>query len=324
MDWLNYHHLRYFWTVAREGSLRKASERLHVSQPSISAQLQSLQQSLGENLFRRSGRSLALTEMGRVVFGYADEIFSLGQELLTTVKGHPISRSIKFNVGIADSVPKLVAKEILKPAFHHVPPVHVICREGKVEDLLAQLATLRLDIVLADEPASTSLKFKTFNHLLGTCGVTFCATSTLARKLRKGFPESLDGAPALLPTQNTSLRRSLENWFQTMKIRPHLIGEFEDAALMTVVAADGLGLMPMAAVVKRELSRYKLEIIGTTEKCTDQFYAISAERRLTHPAVVLVTENAQQEMFKQDGSRLTAKIDADFATIPRTCSPPAV
>jgi len=298
MEWLNYHHLRYFWTVAKEGSLRKASETLHVSQPSMSAQIQILQQSLGENLFRRSGRSLALTEMGRVVFGYADEIFSLGQEMLNTVKGRSVNRLIKFNVGIADSVPKLVAKEILKPAFFHIPPVHVICHEGKVDDLLAQLATLRLDIVLADEPASTSLKFKTFNHLLGACGVTFCAAPRLARTLRKGFPKSLDAAPALLPTQNTSLRRSLEKWFQTINVRPHTMGEFEDAALMAVVAADGLGFMPMAAVVKKELSRYKLEIIGTTEKCANQFYAISSERRLTHPAVVLITESAQRDVFK--------------------------
>lgn len=298
MHWLNYHHLRYFWTVAKEGSLRKASEILRVSQPSISAQIQSLQQSLGEDLFRRSGRTLALTEVGRVVFGYADEIFSLGQELLNTVDGHSANRTIKFNVGITDSVPKLVAKEILKPAFSHVPPVHVVCQEGKVEDLLAQMATLRLDIVLADEPASTSLKFKTFNHLLGTSGVSFFAAPILARRLRKGFPKSLDSVPALLPTLNTNLRRSLEKWFQEIGIRPHTVAEFEDAALMTVVASDGLGFMPMAAVVSKELARYKLEIIGTTEKCTDQFYAISGERRLTHPAVVLITESAPREVFK--------------------------
>ena len=298
MDWLNYHHLRYFWTVAKEGSLRKASDVLHVSQPSMSAQIQALEESLGEELFQRSGRSLVLTEMGRVVFGYADEIFSVGQELLNTVKGHPSNRTIKFNVGIADSVPKLVAKEILKPAFFHIPPVHVVCHEGKVEDLLGQLAALRLDIVLADEPASTSLKFKTFNHLLGTSGVSFCAVPRLAKKLQDGFPKSLDGAPALLPTQNTSLRRSLEKWFQALDVHPHIVGEFEDAALMTVVAGDGLGFMPMATVVEKELSRYKLEIIGATRKCADQFYAISSERRLTHPAVILITESAQQRLFK--------------------------
>lgn len=298
MDWLNYHHLRYFWTVAKEGSLRKASETLHVSQPSMSAQIQALEESLGEDLFRRSGRSLVLTEMGRVVFGYADEIFSIGQELLSTVKGHSVNRLIKFNVGIADSVPKLVAKEILKPAFFHLPPIHVVCHEGKVEDLLGQLAALRLDIVLADEPASTRLKFKTFNHLLGTSGVSFCAVPRLAKKLQKGFPKSLDGAPALLPTQNTGLRRSLEKWFQAINVHPHIVGEFEDAALMTVVAGDGIGFMPMATVVEKELSRYKLEIIGATKKCADQFYAISSERRLTHPAVVLITESAQKRLFK--------------------------
>ncbi len=298
---LNYHHLRYFWAVAKEGSLRKASEKLRVSQPSISAQIRSLQQSLGEKLFRRSGRTLALTEMGRVVFGYAEEIFSLGQELVNTVAGRSVNRSIMFNVGIADAVPKLVVKEILKPVFSHVPPVHVVCHEGNVSDLLAQLATLRLDIVLADEPASTSLKFKTFNHLLGRCGVAFYAVPDLARKLRKGFPRSLDGAPALLPTQNTNLRRSLEKWFRATDIHPRCVGEFEDAALMTVVARDGLGFMPMAAVAGKELARHKLEIIGTTEKCTDQFYAISGERRLTHPAVLLITESAQREVFKQRG-----------------------
>lgn len=298
MDWLNYHHLRYFWTVAREGSLRKASELLHVSQPSMSAQIQALEESLGEELFRRSGRSLILTEMGRVVFGYANEIFSVGQELLSVVKGYPANRIIKFNVGIADSVPKLVAREILKPAFFHVPSVQVVCIEGKVEDLLGQLAALRLDIVLADEPASTSLKFKTFNHLLGTSDVSFYAVPRLAKKLQDDFPRSLDGAPALLPTQNTGLRRSLEKWFQAINIHPHIVGEFEDAALMTVVASDGVGFMPMATVVEKELSRYKLEIIGTTKKCADEYYAISSERRLTHPAVVLVTESAQQRLFK--------------------------
>ncbi len=224
MDWLNYHHLRYFWTVAKEGSLRKASEKLRVSQPSISAQIQTLQQAFGEPLLRRHGRTLALTEMGRVVLGYAEEIFSLGEELLSTVKAGGGNRSIKFNVGIADSVPKLVAKEILKPVFFRQPPVHVVCHEGNVEELLVQLSAHRLDLVLADEPASSSVKFKTFNHLLGTCGVTFCAAPALARKLRKGFPRSLDGMPALLPTHNTNLRSSLEKWFQAAKIRHRLSG----------------------------------------------------------------------------------------------------
>jgi LysR family transcriptional regulator, transcriptional activator of nhaA len=300
MEWLNYHHLRYFWAVAKAGTLRKASEQLHVSQPSISAQIQSLETYLGEDLFRRSGRTLALTETGRRVYGFAEEIFSLGQELLTSLKSMPASRDLKLNVGLADSVPKLVANEILKPVFHHTPPIHVICREGKVEDLLAQMAALRLDIVLADEPAPVSSKVRTFNHLLGACGVTFCATSALARRLRPGFPRSLHDAPALLPTQNTNMRRSLEQWFRSLDIRPRIVGEFEDAAMRSVVAAEGLGFVPMSAVLGEEaFTRYHLRPIGTTDQCADQFYAITAERRLTHPAVVLITENAQSRLFSK-------------------------
>ncbi len=300
MEWLNYHHLRYFWAVAKAGSLRKASGQLRVSEPSISTQIQALEAALGEDLFRRSGRSLVLTETGRMVYGFAEEIFSLGQELLSSLKGMPASRELKLNVGLADSVPKLVAHEILKPVFHHPTPIHVVCREGKVDDLLAQLATLRLDIVLADEPAPASSKVKTFNHLLGACGVVFCATSTLARKLRPGFPRSLHEAPALLPTQNTNLRRSLEQWFRALDLRPRIMGEFEDAAMRTVVAAEGLGFAPMSAAVSKEaLTRYRLQVVGTTDQCTDQFYAITAERRLTHPAVLLITKNAQSRLFSK-------------------------
>ncbi len=298
MEWLNYHHLRYFWTVAKEGSLRRAAESLRVSQPSISAQIHSLQRAVGENLFRRNGRHLALTETGRMVFGYAEEIFSLGDELLSALKGMPASRGLKLNVGITDSVPKLVARAILRPVFDPAARVHVVCREGMVEDLLAQLATLRLDIVLADEPASTSLKFKTFNHLLGTSGVSFWAAPALARRLRQGFPKSLNGAPALLPTQNSNLRRSLEKWFREIGIHPRIVGEFEDTAMRTVVAADGLGFVPVPAILGRQaLTRYQLQLVGTTEKCTDQFYAITGERRLTHPGVVLITAKAPMSTF---------------------------
>jgi len=299
MDWLNYHHLLYFWNVAREGSIRKASEKLRVSQPSICAQVQSLEEALGEKLFRRSGRNLVMTEIGQLVFGYAEEIFSLGGELLSAVKQGPPSHALKLNVGVADSVPKLVTSAILEPVFKPPTAVHVVCREGKVEDLLSQLAAARLDIVLADEPASTALPFKTFNHLLGSCGVTFCAMAVLAKGFQKGFPKSLNGAPALLPTQNTNLRRSLEKWFQSLGIRPRIVAEFEDGSLMKLVAMGGAGFIPVASVVADEaVERYKLDVIGSTEKCTDQFYAITAERRLTHPAVVMITQNAQKSLFR--------------------------
>jgi LysR family transcriptional activator of nhaA len=304
MEWINYRHLLYFWTVAKEGSLRQAAEKLAVSQPSICAQIHALEGALGEALFRRRGRSLEVTETGQLVFGYADEIFSLGREMWTAVKQRPTNRVLKLNVGVADCVPKIVAYEILKPLFKLSSPVHVLCREGKLEDLLAQLATLRLDIVIADEPAPTSLKFKTFNHLLGTSSVTFCAVPPLARKLTQGFPKSLDNAPTLLPTQNANLRRALEEWFQSLRIKPWIVGEFEDAALMKVVAAEGQGVLPVPSVIAQEaVKRYKLKIVGITHKCQEQFYAITGERRLTHTAVVSITENARISFFRSRQTR---------------------
>ncbi|MEO5717430.1 MAG: LysR family transcriptional regulator [Chthoniobacterales bacterium] len=303
MEWLNYHHLRYFWTVASLGSLRKASEKLHVSQPSISAQLRSLQEALGEKLFQRRGRNLVLTEMGQLVHGYAEAIFSLGEEMLSSVQGVPGGRPMRLNVGITDAVPKLVAREILRPALYHKPPVQVVCHEASLGDLLARLTSLRLDIVLADEPAASRAKLRTYNHLLGSCGVTFCAAPALARKLRRGFPQSLHGAPALLPTHNTSLRGSLEKWFQKRGLRPLVLGEFEDTALMSVIASEGLGFIPMAEVVAKELRQFHLEPIGTTASVTAQFYAITAERRLRHPAVALLTENAKNRLFSSKRKR---------------------
>ena len=295
MDWLNYHHLRYFWVVAKEGSLVKAAEKLRISQPSISAQLTALEATLGVKLFRRSGRTKALTATGQLVLGYAEEIFTLGRELMSAVKNQPTARGLRLYVGVADSFPKLLTNQILKPVFTLPQPVHVICREGKSEDLLAQLAAHRLDIVLADEPASVSLKTRTFNHLLGECGITLCAAPKLARLLKKGFPRSLHGAPALLPTENTGLRRSLEKWFRDIRVRPNVVAEFEDPALMKVMAADGQGFIALPTLVANEaVARYRFQIIGSTMKCQDQFYAITAERRLTHPAVVKITENARR------------------------------
>lgn len=302
MEWLNYHHLRYFWTVATTGSLRKASEKLRVSQPSISAQIRALQQSLDEELFQRRGRNLVLTEMGHLVFGYAEAIFALGQEMLGSVKGISGARPMKLNVGITDAVPKLVAREILRPALYHESPVQVICHEAHLGDLLGRLANLRLDIVLADEPAAASAKVRTFNHRLGRCGVTLCAAPKLARRLRRNFPRSLDGAPALLPTHNTNLRRSLERWFQQNDLRPNVVAEFEDTALMSVVASEGLGFMPMASVIVPELQRFFLETIGTA-KCHAQFYAITGERRLQHPVVAKITANAKNRLFRKAAQR---------------------
>jgi LysR family transcriptional activator of nhaA len=298
MEWLNYHHLRYFWVAAKEGSLKKAAEKLHVSQPSISEQIKELEEALGEALFRRSGRSNVLTDAGQIVLRYAEEIFGLGAELISAVKQRPGVQTLRLYVGVADAIPKLVANDILKPVLAMAQTVHIICREGKMEDLLEQLAAHRLDIVLADEPASSSLKFKAFTHLLGESGVCFCAAPKLAARLRRGFPASLHDAPALLPTENTALRRSLEKWFQQRQIRPRVVAEFEDAALMKVMAVDEKGFAPIPTVVAEEaITRYRLQKIGATQECKEQFYAITAERRIVHPAAVAITEGARTRLF---------------------------
>ena len=298
MEWLNFHHLRYFWTVAKKGSVRKAAEELHISQPSISAQLKLLEEALGEKLFERSGRNLVLSEVGQLVLSYADEIFSAGRELLSAVKQRPGNRALRLNVGMTDALSKLIAFEILKPAFRISPPVHVVCRQAEIGPLVGQLAAHRLDIVLADEPASSSLKTKTFNHRLGRSGVTFCAVPTIAAKLRRNFPRSLDEAPALLPSTNMGMRGALDKWFDAQGVRPRLVGEFEDSALMEVAASGGLGFSTVHTVVDAAaLRHYGLKVIAKVEECGSDFYAITAERRLKHPAVMAITEHANTQIF---------------------------
>lgn len=297
-EWLNYHHLRYFWTVAREGSLAKAAARLNVSQPSISEQIRELEEMLGEKLFRREGRVNKLTDTGRIVFGFAEEIFALGREMVNAVKQRPGAQTLRFYVGVVDSFPKLVTNEILKPVFALPQQVHVICREGKMVDLLAQLAAHRLDIVLSDEPASSSVDFKTYDHALGGTGTTFCAGRRLAARLRPGFPQSLNDAPALLPDENSPFRRALESWFRALNIRPRVVAEFEDLALMKVMASEGQGFIAVPTLAAREgIARYGFQEIGEAEKCRINFHAITAERRITHPAVSLLTSRARRDQF---------------------------
>ncbi len=293
MDWLNFHHLRYFWMVAREGGLRQAAEKLHISPPSISAQIRELEGALGEKLFRRSGRANVLTDAGQIALRYADDIFGLGRELSAAIKQRPTAKALRLHVGVADSFPKLMTQQILQPVFALPAAVHVICREGKMPDLLGQLTAHRLDVVLSDEPASGSHKARVFNHALGECGVTFCAGPRLAAALHKGFPRSLHQAPALLPADGTGLRRAVEQWFQSLGIVPRVLAEFEDAALMKVVASDGRGFIPVPTLVAQEaIDRFSLRIIGATEKCREQFFAITADRRIHHPAVAVITQAA--------------------------------
>jgi LysR family transcriptional activator of nhaA len=298
VEWLNFHHLRYFWTVARKGGVRKAADELHVSQPSISAQLRLLEDSLGEKLFKRSGRNLVLTEMGNLVLTYADEIFSAGRELMSAVKQRPGGRLLRLNVGMTDSISKLMGFEFLKPAIRFSEPVHVVCRMAAIEVLVNQLQAHRLDIVLADEPASSSLKAKTFNHRLGRSGVTFCAVPAIAKKLRRNFPQSLNGATALLPTENMGMRAVLETWFDTKGIHPRLLGEYEDSALMVFCATAGRGFTVVPTVVAREvLKHWGLRVIANVDECGTEFYAITAERRVKNPAAMAITEHAYSSLF---------------------------
>ena len=290
MEFLNYHHLRYFWVVAKEGGLRKAAEKLHISQPTISAQIAALEGVVGEKLFRRGGRALALTETGQHVLVYAEEIFSIGQDLLNSVKQRPTSRPLRLRLGVADALPKLVTYQIIKPIFQLPQAVQISCWETKVSDMLVELTAYRLDVVLADEPASSGVTAHVFNDFLGECGVTFCAEPRLAAKLRRGFPKSLNGAPALLPMSNSGLRRPLEKWFHSTGVRPRLVGEIEDPAFVNILALHGLGFISVPTLVVKEIvTRFGFRTIGRTDDCKQQFYAITPERKMTHPAVLAIT-----------------------------------
>ncbi len=298
MEWLNYHHLLYFYTVAREGSVTKASQVLRLAQPTLSAQIRRLEDSLDEKLFTRQNRGLVLTEVGRVVYGYAEEIFGLGNEMLDMLRGRPSSRPARLNVGIADVVPKLVCHRLLESVLAGQEPVRLVLREGKTDDLLAALATQRFDLVIADTPLGAHLKVRAFNHLLGESGITFFAAPALAVRFKRGFPRSLDGAPLLLPTDNTVLRRSLDQWFEELGVRPQIIAEIEDSALIKVFGQNGAGIFTAPTIIAREVRRhYGVLAIGATQAVRERFYAISVERRIKHPAVAKITASAQQKLF---------------------------
>jgi LysR family transcriptional regulator, transcriptional activator of nhaA len=298
MEWLNYHHLLYFWAVAREGGLAPAGRVLHVSHPTLSAQVHALEDALGEKLFTKVGRRLVLTDMGQVVYRYAEEIFSLGRELVDTVKGRSPAGKVRLNVGIVDAVPKLVVRQLLEPALRLEPAVKLVCHEDSYEKLLADLALHTLDIVLADAPVPPGSKVRAFNHLLGECGVGIFGAPALAKTYRKRFPASLNGAPMLLPLEHLPLRRALNPWFLSKKVNPHVVAEFEDSALLQVFGADGLGLFPAPLAVAREVcEQYRVQLVGEVESVTERFYALSVERRLKHPAVVALSDAARREFF---------------------------
>jgi LysR family transcriptional activator of nhaA len=298
MEWLNYHHLLYFWTVARLGSVSHAAEELHLTQATVSAQLKSLEASLGEKLFRKAGRHLTPTETGKVVFRYADEIFSLGREMMGTLKGRPQGRLARLTVGVADVMPKLVAYQLIEPALLLADSHRIICREGTNKELLSALAVHDIDVVLTDSQIDPAINVKAFCHLLGECGMTLFGTSKLAAVYRGKFPRSLDGAPFLLPTNNTAVRRSLDQWFETENIRPVIVAECEDSALLQVFGQRGLGLFFVPSVISAEVQRQStVKAIGRVSAVREQFFAISLDRKLKHPAVLAISEAARTRLF---------------------------
>jgi LysR family transcriptional activator of nhaA len=299
MEWLNYHHLLYFWLVAREGGVARAAARLRLAHPTVSGQVHALEDALGEKLLEREGRKLVLTEMGRVVFGYAEEIFGLGRELLDVVKGRPTGKPLRLLVGVDDAVPKMVVKRLLDPARALAQPVRLLCREDKAERLVADLAAGGLDVVLTDAPLSPAGRARAFNHLLGQSDVTLFAAPALAARYRRGFPASLDGAPMLLPAEDTALRRSLDAWLDARRLRPRVEAEFDDSALLNAFGQDGVGVFPAASAIEAEVRRqYEVEVVGRIPEVRESFYAISAERRLRHPAVVAISEGARASFLR--------------------------
>lgn len=298
MEWLNYHHLLYFWSVAKHGTMTKACEELRLAQPTISGQIGQLENTLGEKLFIRTGRRLALTEMGHLVFKYAEDIFSTGQELMNTVKGQVNGHPARLVVGIADAVPKPLATQLLKSALKLYRPTRLICQEDKLLQLLTDLTAHRLDLVIADTPPPSTIKEHAYSHPLGETGITLFATAKLTAQYRREFPQSLNSAPLLLPTPNAVLRRLLDQWMINRGLRPNIVGEFDDSATLKAFGQDGYGIFPGASVIEKEICRqYRVQVLGRLETLKQHFYAITVERRLKHPAVLALVRTARQELL---------------------------
>ena len=298
MEWLNYHHLFYFWTVMREGSITAACSRLSLAQSTVSAQLGKLEEALGGKLFNRQGRTLEATDLGKLVFQYADKIFPMGRELMDQIHNRPVVGPLSLKVGIVDVVPKLMARKLLEPALCLDRKVRLVCHEGKEKDLLAELALHNLDLVLADGPIRSGLSIKAYNHFLGECGITFFAVKGLAKQLSKNFPASLDNTPMVMPMAMTMLRCALDQWFETLSIQPVVVAEFEDNALLTVFGQAGDGVFVAPTIIESEVqTQHQVEIIGRCDTIKERFYAISVERILKHPAVVAITDIARHSVF---------------------------
>jgi len=306
MEWLNYHHLLYFFVVAREGGLAPAGRVLHVTHSTLSAQLRALEDRLGHRLFTRVGRRLELTDAGRAVYEYAAQIFSLGQELLGAMRGPVVDRPWRLRVGVVDVLPKLVVRRVLAPALRDEPHLRLVCREATLEHLLADLSVNALDLVLSDVQVPAGRAIRATAHFLGETRVTFFAVPALARPLRRGFPRSLHGAPMVLPLEDQPLRRALDDWFTRHRLTPRVIAEVEDSALLKVFGAEGLGVFPSPTLLAREIGdQYGVEPVGPARDVRQAFFALAAERQHAHPAVARVVEAARRAL--DEGARRTRR-----------------
>lgn len=298
MSFLNYHHLRYFWATVKEGGVTRASRTLNVTQPTVSSQIRELEDVLEQPLLNRDSQKLVLTEAGQICFRYAEKIFELGRDMVEELNGHPPDKPYGLSVGLANSVPKLLAHRLLQPALGLPGLTRVQCFEDRLEHLVDELVSDHLDLVIADTPLPPVRKHRIYNHLLGESSVLFFATERLSASTRRNFPRSLDGAPMLLPTENTSLRRVLDVWFAGRGVTPDIVGEFEDPALMKVFGEAGAGVFPALAAVEADVRRMcDVRVVGPADGVVERFYAISAERRVRHPGVAAIADGAKYRLL---------------------------
>ena len=284
--------------VVKTGTFSAAAESLHLARPTVAAQIKELEKSFGEKLFEKQGRGMVLTEFGTQIHEYAEEIFAVGHELREFVKTGNIGNRKRFTVGLPDVVPKLIVFELLKPALHMKERPRTVCYEGKLPQLLTDLATHKLDLVISDAPAPPTLDFKVYNHKLGQCGMSMLATPAIAKQYKKGFPNSLTDAPILLPTDHTAMRRSLDIWMEDREIFPDIVAEFEDSALLKVFGQAGEGIFPVPSVIEELIKKqYNVHLVGRIPEVLDKFYAISAEKRVQHPATSIVVKQAKNKLF---------------------------
>lgn len=295
---LNFRHLYYFWVVAKEGSVTRAAERLDVAIQTISAQLGLLEQSIGKSLLAPQGRRLVLTEAGRVALGYADQIFLLGEQMQEALMSSDIDRAMRLTVGISDSVPKLISSRLLEAALSLPEKVKLVCYEDNFESLLGDLSVHKLDVVLTDRPVPSGTTLRVFSHLLGESEVMLFGVPELAKKYRAKFPSSLNGAPLLLPTRNNAVRGRIDHWFETHELRPNVVGEFDDNALLNTFGRSGLGLFPASSALAANVEEQFGAIpVGELAQVREQFYAISNERKIKHPAIEAILSAIHGKVF---------------------------